>query len=99
MIKGGSGSSPRSHPRSRLVIRSYAGYVLALEDTAIITDTSPTALAHAIEENGAEFLLALGRAGGGEERADSLVHWSIGGSPIDYHNAVVRAQLTGQSVA
>jgi GNAT superfamily N-acetyltransferase len=71
---------------------------LALEDTVILTDTSPRALAHAIEENGAEFLLALGRAGGGEERADSLVHWTIGGSPIDYHNAVVRADLTAESV-
>jgi GNAT superfamily N-acetyltransferase len=64
----------------------------------LLTDTSLRALAHAIEENGAEFLLALGRAGGGEERADSLVHWTIGGSPIDYHNAVVRAYLTAESV-
>jgi GNAT superfamily N-acetyltransferase len=50
-------------------------------------------LAHAVEANGAEFLLALGRAGGGEERAESHIQWVIGGSPIDYHNAVVRADL------
>ena len=51
-------------------------------------------LARAIEANGAEFLLALGRAGGGEERAEPHIAWTIGGSPIDYHNAVVRADLT-----
>src|SRR5688572_6863735 len=50
-------------------------------------------LSHAVEENGAEFLLALGRAGGGEERAEPHIQWVIGGSPIDYHNAVVRADL------
>jgi GNAT superfamily N-acetyltransferase len=46
----------------------------------------------AIEGNGAEFLLALGRAGGGEERSGAL-HWIIGGSPIDYSNAVVASRL------
>jgi GNAT superfamily N-acetyltransferase len=51
-------------------------------------------LARAVEENGAEFLLALGRAGGGEERTEPQLAWVIGGSPIDYHNAVVRADLT-----
>jgi hypothetical protein len=51
------------------------------------------ALARTIEENGAEFLLALGRAGAGEERAEPQIAWVIGGSPIDYHNAVVRADL------
>jgi GNAT superfamily N-acetyltransferase len=50
-------------------------------------------LASAVEANGAEFLLALGRAGGGEERAEPQIAWTIGGSPIDYHNAVVRANL------
>ena len=59
----------------------------------------------AIEENCAEFLLAMGRAAGGEERNDRAlgvtpdgatghVQWTIGGSPIAYHNAVVRADLT-----
>src|SRR5262249_35018101 len=50
-------------------------------------------LARAVEENGAAFLLALGRAGGGEERDDPQIQWVLGGSPIDYHNAVVRARL------
>jgi GNAT superfamily N-acetyltransferase len=50
-------------------------------------------LAKAVEDNEAEFLLTLGRAGGGEERDDEHVHWTIGGSPIGYHNAVVRASV------
>lgn len=48
----------------------------------------------AIEENGAEFLLAMGRAAGAEEHRTPEIHWVIGSSPIDYHNCVVRAQLT-----
>jgi GNAT superfamily N-acetyltransferase len=65
-------------------------------DTAmeILKDLSPSALAVAVEENEAEFLLALGRAGGGEERDDDEIAWTIGGSPIGYHNCVVRAELT-----
>lgn len=47
----------------------------------------------ALEENGAEFLLEMGRAGGGEERNHDGIHWIAGGSPLDYHNAVVRASL------
>jgi GNAT superfamily N-acetyltransferase len=47
----------------------------------------------AIEANTAEFLLAMGRAGGGEERDEDHIQWVIGGSPIDYHNCVVRAEL------
>jgi hypothetical protein len=39
----------------------------------VLTDLSPDALVGAIEENQAEFLLALGRAGGGEERRDRHV--------------------------
>lgn len=57
-------------------------------------DLSPSALVHAIEANTAAWLLALGRAGGGEERDDPSVQWVIGGSPIGYHNCVVRANLT-----
>jgi GNAT superfamily N-acetyltransferase len=57
------------------------------------TNSSADDLARAVEQNGAEFLLALGRAGGGEERAEPHIQWTIGGSPIDYHNAVVRADL------
>jgi hypothetical protein len=48
----------------------------------------------AIEENGAEFLLALGLAADAEERDDGRVRWVIGNSPIDYHNCVVHADLT-----
>jgi GNAT superfamily N-acetyltransferase len=58
-----------------------------------LQDLADAKLVAAIEENGAEFLLALGRAGGGEERADRSIHWTIGGSPLDYHNAVVRTDL------
>jgi GNAT superfamily N-acetyltransferase len=58
-----------------------------------ITDLADDVLARAVEDNEAEFLLVLGRAGGGEERDDAAVHWTIGGSPIGYHNAVVRASL------
>jgi GNAT superfamily N-acetyltransferase len=47
-----------------------------------------------IEENGAEFLMTLGRAAGAEERDDGRVRWAIGNSPIDYHNCVVHAALT-----
>jgi GNAT superfamily N-acetyltransferase len=50
--------------------------------------------ARAIEENGAEFLMALGRAAGAEVRDDGRVRWVIGNSPIDYHNCVVHADLT-----
>ena len=51
-------------------------------------------IVRAIEENVAAFLLAMGRAGGGEERDEGAkVRWTVGGSPIAYHNAVVRAQL------
>ena len=46
-----------------------------------------------MEENHAQFLVALGRAGGGDERRDPHLHWIIGGSPIAYHNCVVRAAL------
>jgi GNAT superfamily N-acetyltransferase len=53
---------------------------------------------HALEENGAEFLLAMGRAGGGEERNADFIAWTVGGSPLDNHNAVVRAELTEATV-
>jgi GNAT superfamily N-acetyltransferase len=42
-----------------------------------------------VVENLRDFLLELGRAGGGEERRDAVLDWTIGGSPIDYHNAVI----------
>jgi hypothetical protein len=63
----------------------------------ILTDMTPDTLIHAIEENTAAFLLALGRTGGGEERDNSEITWTIGGSPLSYHNAVVHANLTPQT--
>lgn len=57
-------------------------------------DFSTTVLTRAIEENGAEFLMALGSAAGAEVRDDGRVRWAIGNSPIDYHNCVVHADLT-----
>jgi GNAT superfamily N-acetyltransferase len=48
-------------------------------------------LVRAIEENAADLLMAMGAAGGGEQRDDAGARWTIGGSPIDYHNAVVGA--------
>ena len=62
--------------------------------TGILRNLSEPALVWAIEENGAEFLLALGRAVGAELREDGRVSWTIGNCPIDYHNAVVRADLS-----
>lgn len=47
----------------------------------------------AIEANLGAFLLALGRAGGGEERITPRLAMTIGGSPIDYHNAAFNARL------
>ena len=63
---------------------------------SVLRDTSPASLAHAIEQNAAEFLLTLGRAAGGEERDDGRVRWVIGNCPIDYHNAVVGAALPAE---
>lgn len=42
-----------------------------------------------IEVNVSAFLLSMGAAGGGTQRADPEITWTIGGSPIGYHNAVV----------
>jgi GNAT superfamily N-acetyltransferase len=49
-----------------------------------------------VEENTAELLLRMGDAGGGRRRADR-VSWTLGGSPLDYHNAVVAARLDEDS--
>src|ERR671914_825242 len=57
-------------------------------------DPDPLSFIRAIEENGAEFLMALGRAAGAEERDDGRIRWAIGNSPIDYHNCVVHADMT-----
>jgi len=63
---------------------------------SVLADFSAEALAGAIEANGAGFLNTLGETGGGEARSDH-VRWTIGGSPIDYHNAVFSAQLTTET--
>ncbi len=55
-----------------------------------LTDMSNEPVIRAIEENTAEFLLALGRAAGSEEHSDASIQWTIGGSPIDITTAVVR---------
>lgn len=47
-----------------------------------------------IETNFVEFLLSMGRAGGADERSDDEIAWTIGGSPINYHNAVVRCSAS-----
>jgi GNAT superfamily N-acetyltransferase len=47
-----------------------------------------------MECNLAEFLLTMGKAGGAEEVRSPRLAWTIGGSPIDYHNAVVTADLS-----
>lgn len=49
-----------------------------------------------LEGNLNRFLLDMGKAGGGEQRQDACLCWTIGGSPIDYHNAVFRAQLADE---
>jgi GNAT superfamily N-acetyltransferase len=65
------------------------GFLESLDDRA--------AAARAIEANAAQLLLTMGRAGAGEEYNDAHIHWTIGGSPIDYHNAVVHADLTPET--
>lgn len=55
---------------------------------------SEDSLIRAIESNGEEFLVTLGRAAGAEERNEPGVRWVIGEIPVDYHNCVVRADLS-----
>ena len=50
----------------------------------------------AIEGNGAEFLMEIGRAAGAEVRDDGRVRWAIGNYPIDFFNCVAYADLTGE---
>lgn len=63
-----------------------------------LADLGPAGLAEVIEANDAEFLMALGRAGGGEVRDDARLRWVIGGSPVDHHNCVVHAELQPEEV-
>ncbi len=46
-----------------------------------------------IESNVAAFLLQMGAAGGGNERSDHEAIWTVGGSPIGYHNAIVHCDI------
>jgi len=64
----------------------------------VLLDLSEQSLIRAIEENACEFLLTLGRSGGGEERDEQEIQWIIGGAPIAYHNCVVRAHLATGAV-
>lgn len=57
---------------------------------------SPSRPARAVEENGAEFLLALGRAAGAEEKDEGDVRRIVGNCPVDYHNAAVHADLSSR---
>ncbi len=59
-------------------------------------NTDRTSEGRLVEANLEAFLLALGRAGGGEERLGPELCWTIGGSPIDYHNAVFGARLAAE---
>ena len=61
-----------------------------------MTDVDVAAL---IESNVAAFLLQMGAAGGGHERADGRATWTVGGSPIGYHNAVVRFDVDDMAYA
>ena len=76
-----------------MVIPPEGGLVVAARSMRDMTDVSAAWVARAVEDNEAEFLLALGRAGGGRERDDAEITWVIGGSPVAYHNCVVRADL------
>lgn len=51
----------------------------------------------AIERNAADLLMEMGRLGGGEQVDEPDLRWSIGGSPIDYHNCVVHADLSPEA--
>ena len=89
--------SPVSSPSGGMTIGFIgwllAGLVVAARSMRDMTNVSAARVARAVEDNEAEFLLALGRAGGGRERDDAEITWVIGGSPIAYHNCVVRADL------
>lgn len=56
------------------------------------------AAAERIESNVAAFLLEMGRAGGGDVRDDGEITWVAGGSPLAYHNAVVRCSAPPERV-
>jgi predicted GNAT family acetyltransferase len=64
----------------------------------ILESTERAALIAAIEENANDFLRGLGGAGGGEERVDAKVAWTIGGSTVDNHNAIYKADVAPEDV-
>jgi hypothetical protein len=47
-----------------------------------LQDLSEQSIIDVIEANAKEFLLTLGRLGGGEERDEPAIQWIIGGAPI-----------------
>jgi hypothetical protein len=47
----------------------------------VLRDLNSPALVRAIEQNAEEFLVALGRVAGAEERDDGRVRWVIGDIP------------------
>ena len=57
---------------------------------------SDASIPEVIEANGAEFLMEIGRAAGGEVRDDGRVRWAIGNSPIDFFNCVAFADLDAE---
>jgi GNAT superfamily N-acetyltransferase len=64
-----------------------------VEVAAVLKDLSPGSLVQAIEENAADLMMEMGRVGGGHQRDEPNLRRTIGGSPIDYHNCVVKADL------
>ena len=48
----------------------------------------------AVEANVRAFLLEMGRVGGGVERDDPEITWTVGGSLVGYHNAVVACRAS-----
>jgi GNAT superfamily N-acetyltransferase len=67
-----------------------AGYVASYGGSV----TTPDVRSELVEVNVRAFLLELGRAGGGDERRDADVVWTVGGSPLGYHNAVVACDVS-----
>jgi ribosomal protein S18 acetylase RimI-like enzyme len=55
-----------------------------------VDDDTPSLIA----SNVSTFLLTMGRIGGGRERDEQEITWTIGGSPIGYHNAVVHCDAS-----
>jgi hypothetical protein len=44
------------------------------------------------------FLLEMGAAGGGSARVNAEATWTVGGSPIDYHNALLNVPVQTERV-